>query len=152
VLSSIHGTDAAAALHRFIDMGIESFLIASSVLAVVGQRLVRRTCTFCKAPYTPTDEEMAFYVEAEGRRKQKFWAGEGCNFCSDTGYQDRIGIYELLRMTPEIRRLVVGWATQEEIQRVAVNQGMRTLMQEAVALVERDVTTISEVIRTIYAA
>jgi type IV pilus assembly protein PilB len=150
VLSTLHATDAAAALHRLLDMGIESFLIASSLVAVVGQRLVRRICTSCKVTYKPSAEELAFYTEAGGDAKRTFHRGKGCNFCAGTGYQDRVGVYELLRVTPEIKRLVVGWATQEELQRLAVSQGMRTLRQEAMALVENDVTTISEVIRSIY--
>ena len=151
VLSSLHATDSAAALHRFLDMGIESFLIASSVMAVVSQRLVRRICLSCKVPYQPKDEELAFYEEAGGPPKTTFWQGEGCNFCAGTGYRDRIGVYELMRITPEIKRLIVGWATQEELQRMAVSQGMRTLRDEAIRLAAEDVTTISEVLRSIYA-
>jgi type IV pilus assembly protein PilB len=150
VVSSLHATDAVSALHRFLDMGIESFLIASSVLAVVGQRLVRRICPSCKAPYVPTDEEMAFYEESGGTPKDTFYRGTGCNFCSETGYQERIGVYELLEMTSEIRRLIVGWATQEELRALAQKQGMRTLRQEAMALVTQDVTTIAEVLRSMY--
>jgi type IV pilus assembly protein PilB len=150
VLSSLHATDSVSALHRFLDMGIESFLIASSVIAIVGQRLVRRVCPSCKAPYTPTQEEMAFYEESGGPQKTDFYQGTGCNFCGNTGYQDRIGVYELLQMTPEIKRLIVGWATQDELRRLAVKQGMRTLREEAINLVAEDVTTISEVIRSIY--
>jgi type IV pilus assembly protein PilB len=151
VLSSLHATDAVAALHRFLDMGIESFLIASSVIAVVGQRLVRRTCNSCKAPYKPTADELAFYTESGGKAKRVWYAGEGCHLCAGTGYQDRIGVYELLRVTPEIKRLVVGWATQEELRRMAVSQGMRTLQDEALTLIESNVTTIAEVVRSIYA-
>jgi type IV pilus assembly protein PilB len=150
VLSSLHATDSAAALHRFLDMGIESFLIASSVVAVVGQRLVRRICSYCKQPFQPTDEELAFYRESGGESKTTFYAGTGCNFCSGTGYRDRIGVYELMNMTPELRRLIVGWATQEELRRMAVSQGMQTLQEEALALIDQDVTTISEVVRAIY--
>jgi type IV pilus assembly protein PilB len=150
-LSSLHATDTAAALHRFLDMGIESFLIASSVVAVLAQRLVRRICPTCQAPYEPTDDELAFYEQSAGPTKDQFFAGAGCNFCAGTGYQDRIGVYEMLRITPEIRRLIVGWATQEELRRMAVSQGMRTLRDDAIALVANDVTTISEVIRCIYA-
>jgi type IV pilus assembly protein PilB len=154
VLSTLHATDAVAALHRLLDMGIESFLVASSMLGVVGQRLVRRICENCKTTYSPDAEEFAFYIEAGGAdpKRRRFYHGAGCNFCAGTGYQDRIGVYELLRITPEIKRLVVGWATQEELRRLAVSQGMRTLQTEAVALVDRDVTTLAEVIRTIYAA
>jgi type IV pilus assembly protein PilB len=150
VVSSLHATDSVSALHRFLDMGIESFLIASSVLAVVGQRLLRRICPSCKTAYTPTDEELIFYEESGGAAKSSFFQGTGCNFCTNTGYKDRIGIYELLIMTPEIRRLVVGWATQEELRNMAVKQGMRTLRQEAINLVHQDITSISEVIRSVY--
>jgi type IV pilus assembly protein PilB len=152
VLSSIHATDSVLALHRFLDMGIESFLIASSVIAVVGPRLVRRICDSCRVEYTPTEEELAFYWESGGPEKDTFYMGAGCNFCGGTGYQDRVGVYELLRITPEIKRLVVGWATQDELRRMAMKQGMRTLRDEAIALVEQDLTTIPEVIRHIYAA
>jgi type IV pilus assembly protein PilB len=152
VLSTLHATDSVAALHRLLDMGIESFLVASSMLAVVGQRLVRHICDNCKVEYAPTPEELAFYLEAGGAdlERRRFFHGAGCNFCAGTGYQGRIGVYELLHITPEIKRLVVGWATQEELRRLAVAQGMRTLQQEAIALVDRDVTTLAEVIRTIY--
>ena len=151
VLSSLHATDSVSALHRCLDMGIESFLIASSVLAIVGQRLVRRICPSCKTRYTPTQEDLTFYEESGGPAKQDFYHGTGCNFCGNTGYQDRIGVYELLQMTPEIKRLIVGWATQDELRRLAQKQGMRTLREEAIALVAQDITTISEVIRSIYA-
>jgi type IV pilus assembly protein PilB len=152
VLSSLHATDSVSALHRFLDMGIESFLIASSVLAVVGQRLLRRICASCKSQYVPSDEELAFYVEGGGLEDKKtFYHGNGCNFCADTGYQDRIGVYELLTITPEIKRLIVGWATQDELRRLAQKQGMRTLSEEAIALVTEDLTTVSEVMRSIYA-
>jgi type IV pilus assembly protein PilB len=150
VMSSLHATDSVAALHRFLDMGIEAFLIASSILGVVSQRLVRRICRSCATPYEPTAEDMAFYIEGGGAEKQTFYQGTGCNFCSNTGYQDRIGVYEFLHITPEIRRLLVGWATQDELRRVAINQGMRTLRQEGLSLVAQNITTISEVVRSIY--
>ena len=152
VLSTLHATDSVAALHRLLDMGIESFLVASSMLAVVGQRLVRRICHNCTVEYSPNAEEFGFYLEMGGKdtSRRRFLKGTGCNFCAGTGYQDRIGVYELLHITPEIKRLVVGWATQEELRRLAVSQGMRTLQEEAVALVDRGVTTLPEVVRTIY--
>ena len=127
VLSSLHGNDSVSALHRFLDMGIESFLIASSVLAIVGQRLVRRVCPSCKTRYTPTREEMAFYEESGGEPKSDFYHGSGCNYFGNTGYLEQIGVYELLQMTPEIKRLIVGWATQDELRRLAQKQGMRAL-------------------------
>jgi type IV pilus assembly protein PilB len=151
VISSMHATDSVSALHRFLDMGIESFLVASSVLAVVAQRLLRRICPSCKTTYTLTDDEREFYEESGGPEKAIFYHGTGCNFCNDTGYKDRIGVYELLVMSPEIKRLIVGWATQEELHNLAVKQGMRTLRQEAISLVIQDITTVAEVIRSVYA-
>jgi type IV pilus assembly protein PilB len=153
VLSSLHGTDSVAALHRFLDMGIEAFLIASAVVGVIGQRLLRRICDSCKEPYTPgADELAAFRQHSGGSDKSQFFHGAGCNFCAGTGYRDRIGVYELLRITPELRRLIVGWATTEELRRLAVAQGMRTMLREGMALVENDVTTVPEVIKTLYAS
>ena len=153
VLSSLHGTDSVAALHRFLDMGIEAFLIASSVVGVIGQRLLRRVCDSCKEPYTPGADELAvFRQHSGGSEKSTFYRGNGCNFCANTGYRDRIGVYELLRITPELRRLIVGWATTEELRRLAVAQGMRTMLREAMALVEADVTTIPEVVKTLFAS
>lgn len=153
VLSSLHGTDAVAALHRFLDMGIEAFLIASSVVGVIGQRLLRRVCDSCKEPYVPGADELAvFRQHSGGSEKSTFYRGGGCNYCAGTGYRDRIGVYELLRITPELRRLIVGWATTEELRRLAVAQGMRTMLREAMALVENDVTTIPEVVRTLFAS
>ena len=151
VISSMHATDSVSALHRFLDMGIESFLVASSVLAIVGQRLLRRICPSCRTTYELSDDEREFYEESGGPPKATFYYGSGCNFCSDTGYKDRIGVYELLIMTPEIKRLIVGWATQEELHNMAMKQGMRTLRQEAISLVTQDITTVAEVIRSVYA-
>ena len=153
VLSSLHGTDSVAALHRFLDMGIEAFLIASSVVGVIGQRLLRRICDACKEPYTPGADELAvFRQHSGGSDKSQFFRGAGCNYCAGTGYRDRIGVYELLRITPELRRLIVGWATTEELRRLAVAQGMRTMLREAMALVENDVTTVPEVVKTLFAS
>jgi type IV pilus assembly protein PilB len=150
VVSSIHATDAVSALHRFLDMGIESFLISASVTGLVGQRLLRRTCTECRVPYQPTPEELAFYADGGDPDKTEFWHGEGCNFCSHTGYLERIGVYELLVVTGEIKRLIVQGASHEEIRQMAVSQGMKTMRSEALGLVAQDVTTIGEVMRTIY--
>ena len=151
VMSSLHATDAVSALYRFLDMGIEAFLVASSVRAVIGQRLVRRTCDYCRAPYEPTPEELAFYAEAGGGRKVAFTAGAGCNFCADTGYSDRIGVYELMQVTEEMRQLIIEpHPSHDEMRALAIKQGMRSLRDQAVELVKRDVTTIAEVVRTIY--
>lgn len=150
VLSSIHATDAVAALHRFLDMGIESFLVASSILCVVGQRLVRRICPECRAPYDLSPDEAALWKTWEMPEKAVFWRGEGCTFCAHTGYQGRIGVYEVLRTSDELKELIVASAPHEQIRRVAVEQGMKPLARQALALVYQDVTTIPEIARTIY--
>jgi type IV pilus assembly protein PilB len=152
VLSSLHGTDAVAALHRLLDMGIEAFLVASAIVGVVSQRLLRKMCENCREPYTPGAEELAvFRQHSGGSDKTVFYRGAGCSYCSNTGYRDRIGVYELLRITPEVRRLIVGWATTEELRRLAVAQGMRTMLREAMQMVEDDVTTIPETVRNLFA-
>ena len=152
VLSSLHGNDSVAAVHRLLDMGIEAFLVASAVVAVVAQRLVRRICDNCKVEYEPTADELAvFRQHSGGSDKSTFFAGKGCSYCSNTGYHGRIGVYELLKITPELRRLIVGWATTEELRRLAVAQGMRTMLREAMQLVEDDTTTIPEVVKTLFA-
>ena len=151
VLSSLHATDAPAALHRLLDMGIESFLVASSVSAVMAQRLVRRICTHCVGPYEPTRDEIEFLRSVHARPPTAgFVRGYGCNFCAQTGYRERIGVYELMFVTDAIRGLVVDRATHEDIRKLARSEGMRTLGEEAVRLVESGVTTLAEVIRSIY--
>ena len=153
VLSSLHGNDSVAAVHRLLDMGIEAFLVASAVVAVVAQRLVRRLCDNCKVEYEPTADELAVFRQySGGSEKTHFFRGVGCSYCSNTGFHGRIGVYELLKITPELRRLIVGWATTEELRRLAVAQGMRTMLREAMELVENDVTTIPEVVKTLFAA
>jgi type IV pilus assembly protein PilB len=153
VLSSLHATDSVSALHRLLDMGIETFLVASSVTAVVAQRLVRRTCGYCREAFHPPTEELEFFASVGGRTPLNgFQQGAGCNFCAHTGYQERIGVYELLNLTDEIKTLVLRNAPHQDIRRMARSQGMRTLQEEAVRLVEDEVTTIAEVLRSIYAA
>jgi type IV pilus assembly protein PilB len=151
VLSSLHATDSVSALHRFIDMGIEPFLVSSALLGVVGQRLIRKVCPHCFEKYTPTAEERAFFEAAVPDEDKKEWfRGSGCNFCGNTGYLGRVGVYEVLRMTEELRELVVRGAPLQDIRNVALIQGLETLQGQALRLVEDDVTTISEVLRTSY--
>jgi type IV pilus assembly protein PilB len=151
VASSLHATDAVAALLRLLDMGIEPFVVSSAVLGVLSQRLVRRICEECRVPYQPTTEEKAFYRSSGGVvPRTGLWRGEGCMFCANTGYQGRIGVYELLRLTPEVKAAVAGRASYEQIRELAVTQGMSTLRQEAIRLVAEGVTTVAEVVRSIY--
>jgi type IV pilus assembly protein PilB len=151
VLSSLHATDAPSALHRLLDMGIENFLIASSVIAVLSQRLVRRVCTHCRQRYQPSAEELAF-LEAIGGQPPPggYLRGGGCNFCAHTGYLDRTGVYEMMPVTDAIRELVIDRAPHGEMRKTARYEGMRTLQEEAIRLVHAGVTTLAEVMRSIY--
>jgi len=151
VLSSLHATDTASALHRLIDMGIETFLVASSVTAVLSQRLVRRVCTYCRETYQPGAEEFAFLNAVGGQVPTTgFVRGAGCNFCANTGYLERIGVYELMPVTDSIRELVVERATHDDIRKLARAEGMSTLLEHAVGLIGAGITTVAEVMRAIY--
>jgi type IV pilus assembly protein PilB len=147
VLSTVHATDSVSSLYRFLEMGIEVFLVTSSVTAVLAQRLLRRSCLTCRQVLEPTYEELDLYRRAGGPPKTVFYGGAGCADCAGTGYHDRIGVYELLRITPGMRALLVAGAGQDEVRTLAAAEGTRTLLQEAVRLVASDVTTLSEVVR-----
>ncbi len=151
VLSSLHATDSVSALHRFIDMGIEPFLIASALLGVVGQRLIRKTCPHCFEAYSPSPDELSFYQRvSNGAEKLEWFHGTGCNFCGNTGYLGRVGIYEVLKITDEMKKLLVESASHEAIRTLALEQGLFTLREQALRLVDEDVTTVEEVLRTVY--
>ena len=151
VLSSLHATDSASALHRLLDMGIESFLIAAAITGVVGQRLVRRVCRSCQLPYALSPEEMTVFAAGGGAAAgAQFMKGTGCNFCSHTGYQDRIGVYEVLVITESMRTLVLDRASHREMRDHAIADGMRTMQQAAFDLVAAGVTTVDEVLRSVY--
>ena len=150
VMSSLHATDASSALFRLLDMGIEPFLVSSSIVGVVGQRLVRQNCPSCMISYAPSPADLRSYEQLGGPPKQTFFRGAGCNYCSDTGFRDRVGVYEVLEVTDEVRQLIVDRATPHEVREVAMQQGMRTMANEAMTLVYQDITTIDEVIRTVY--
>jgi len=153
VLSSLHATEAVSALYRLLDMGIESFLIASSVTAVVSQRLVRRSCASCLEPYQPSPEELGFLRSfGAGEPEAGFVRGVGCQICAHTGFLERVGVYELLAVTDEVRELIVDRAPQDEMRKLAQHQGMRTLQEQAVRLVHDGTTTAAEVMRSIYVA
>lgn len=152
VLSTVHATDAARAMHRFIDMGIEPFLLSSALLATVGQRLVRTTCASCRQSYRPASEEMDFYVRAGGHCADEdvFRRGRGCDACNGTGYYGRVGVYEVLRMTDAVRDEVIEHAQTEVIRATAVDEGMVPMQERAVGLIDAGTTTVAEVMRTVY--
>jgi type IV pilus assembly protein PilB len=105
----------------------------------------------CRQPYEPSAEERAFFEQNTGRTKTQFWHGAGCNLCSHTGYSDRIGVYELLPVTESIKQLVLDQADHDSLRAQAVADGMHTLRDEALRLIEQDVTTVAEALRSVYA-
>jgi len=150
VLSSLHATDAVGALLRFTDMGIEGFLIASSVIAIVAQRLVRKTCEGCKVPMVPNVEEMEFAASLNMPPPEVMYHGQGCSRCNMTGYYDRIGVFEVLTMSDEVKRLVIAKASHREILDAATRGGMLPLRADAWDKINAGVTTVSEVLRSVY--
>lgn len=150
VLSSLHATDSVGALLRFIDMGIDGFLIASSVIAIVAQRLVRKICEGCKEEYEPTLEDIDFGLSLGRAAPAKLYRGKGCSRCNQTGYYDRIGVFEVLTMTDELKRLVIAKASHRELVDVATASGMVPLRVDAWDRITGGVTTASEVIRSVY--
>ncbi|GAA0637236.1 GspE/PulE family protein [Sporichthya brevicatena] len=151
VLSTVHARDSVSALYRFLEMGVEPYLVTSSVLTVMAQRLLRRTCPKCARPVEPTPEQRAIYLRHGGTPKTEFLVGTGCSYCGGTGYHDRVGVYEMLRMTPSIRALVADGANADVVRFEAIAEGMPTLITEAVRLVSEDLTTLDEVLRVIAA-
>jgi type IV pilus assembly protein PilB len=147
--STIHARDAAAALLRMINLGVEPFLLVDSLRAVVAQRLVRRICDNCKESYELSPAERLF-VEERLPEKDTFFTGLGCHACAGTGFHDRVGIYELLRVSAEIARLVAHGGEQETLRSTAIEQGMMTLEQGALEVVRSDITTPSEIIRKVF--
>ena len=150
VLSSLHATDAVGALMRFTDMGIEGFLIASSVIAIIAQRLVRKVCDGCKITYPPAQEDIEFGASLGLATPDHLYRGQGCSRCNGTGYYDRLGVFEVLTMSDEIKRLVIGKASHNEIMKAAVAAGMVPLRSDAWAKITAGVTTVQEVLRSVY--
>jgi type IV pilus assembly protein PilB len=150
VLSSLHATDAVGALLRFIDMGIEGFLIASSVVAIVAQRLVRKVCDGCKVAHVPTLEEAEFAASIGRAVPDVLYTGQGCGRCNHTGYYDRIGVFEVLTMSDDLKRLVINKASHKEILSAATANGMVPLRVDAWERVAAGTTSVSEVLRSVY--
>jgi type IV pilus assembly protein PilB len=148
VLSTLHTNDAPSAIGRLIDMGIEPFLVASSVNLVLAQRLVRRACASCKRPITLSEEVLAeLQLDPAEAAKATFMQGEGCVDCNSTGYRGRQGVYEVMNMSTRIRELVLERASAGEIKRVAISEGMLTLRRDALEKLKRGLTTVEEVLK-----
>ncbi len=161
VLTSVHANDAATTFPRFLEMGAESFLVASSVNIAIAQRLVRTICKECKEEHSlskedidmlSTETELAKIIkdvsEENNLAKVKFFKGKGCKFCNDTGYDGRTAIFEVLEVTEDIRNLIVKKESSDIIRRKAIEQGMSTMLLDGVTKALMGVTTFEEVRKT----
>jgi general secretion pathway protein E len=148
VLSTLHTNDAPSALTRLVDMGIEPYLLTSSVVGVLAQRLVRLICPFCRISYTPSDQELReLSIERAVLREGQLYRGQGCAHCFGSGFKGRQGIYELMPVTPSIKRQLLHSPDALELQRTAIASGMTVLRQEGALLVIDGLTSSSEVLR-----
>ncbi len=148
VLSTLHTNDAPGAVTRLVDMGVEPFLIASSLEAVLAQRLVRRICKNCRTPYEPPAALLQqLGIDPVDIGNREFFYGRGCEHCSDSGYRGRMGVYEWLRLSESIRDLVVERASTMVIKQKALEQGMRTLRDDGLRSIFDGATSIEEVIK-----
>lgn len=144
VFSTLHTNDAPSALARLIDMGAEPFLISSSVIGVLAQRLVRMNCAKCREPYTPSAAALQSVGLPEGTQVMR---GKGCPKCNQTGFMGRSGIFELMFITDEIKSLVDARRSAAEIKKKAIEQGMKTLREDGLEKVRKGITTLEEVLR-----
>ncbi len=148
VFTTLHTNDAPSAIARMLDLGIDTFLITATLEAVVAQRLVRRVCVNCKAEYEPTEDQlMELALRPEDIGGRLFHYGKGCDYCNNTGYRGRVGLYEFMVMEESIRTLVMDGAPTSEIRREAIKRGMRTLRESGLLAIYDGLTTIDEVVR-----
>ncbi len=150
VLSTLHTNDAPGAVTRLVDMGIESFLVSSSVIGVIAQRLVRILCQHCKAPHTPTPEMLKRVGVGDLATPPTFYKAAGCDYCNNIGYKGRSGIFEIMPVDDTIKGLIVGRASSAAVREAAVAAGMRTLQQDGMAKVLNGTTSVEEVLRTVF--
>lgn len=151
VLSTLHTNDAAGAIPRFLDMGAEGFLVASTLNLIIAQRLVRKICTNCIEKYTPPEETLKYLKEfvLEGDVGQDFYRGKGCAECNKRGYKGRIGIYEILEADEKIRELIIKRVSADEIAKTAMKNGMIPLIRDGLNKASGGITSIEEVLRVV---
>jgi type IV pilus assembly protein PilB len=148
VFSTLHTNDAPSAITRMVDMGVPSYLVASSVIAVLAQRLVRVICPKCKVPFVPSDSILKDAgITPDVAAKANFAKGKGCGNCQKTGYRGRLGIYEVMIMSAKIRDLSFKGAPTQDIRKMAIAQGMHTLYEDGIQKVLKGITTLEEVFR-----
>lgn len=152
VLSSIHANDAVGVVSRLLDLDVEPFLVASALIGVVAQRMGRRVCTDCaQLVKAPLLEETAYKKETDEERSE-FLYGNGCKSCANTGYRGRIGFFEILRISDEIRVMVLNGASATELRAQAIKEGMTALIKDGMLKVKTDITNPAEVLRNAYSA
>lgn len=148
VFSTLHTNDAPSAVTRMTDMGVPGYLVASSVIGVLAQRLVRVICVRCKAKYMPPESVLIDAgIPLELAKNATFARGKGCNYCQKKGFRGRIGIYELMLITTKIRELIFQNSSSQEIRKIAIKEGMDTLYIDGIRKVMSGVTTLEEVYR-----
>jgi type IV pilus assembly protein PilB len=148
VLSTLHTNDAPSTISRLMNMGIEPFLVATSVNLIQAQRLIRRVCKDCKTEYpAPPEALVEVGFTAEEATKVKTFKGKGCSTCNNTGYKGRIGLYEVMEVTDEIRELILIGASALELRKKAIDDGMISLRESGLHKIRSGVTTIEEVVR-----
>jgi type IV pilus assembly protein PilB len=148
VLSTLHTNDAPGAVTRLVDMGVEPFLISSTLVAVIGQRLVRTTCKNCRTPFEPTETQLALLnLSPHDLGDKTFYYGRGCSTCNDTGYRGRKGIFELLVISDAIRALINERAPTVVMRQKAVEMGMTTLREDGLRSIFDGDTTIEEIVK-----
>jgi len=150
VLSTLHTNDAPGAITRLIDMGIEPFLVASALVGVIAQRLVRRICPNCRESYTPPEEAVAKFGLNLADTNIVFYHGRGCEHCKGTGYKGRSGIYEMMTINENVRPLILRNAPTVEVKDAAIENGMVTLQEDGLRKVLEGTTTIEECLRVVY--
>ncbi|MBI4185984.1 MAG: type II/IV secretion system protein [Chloroflexi bacterium] len=150
VLSSVHANNTVATIFRMIDLGVEPFLLAAALVGVVAQRMVRRACPYCsQATQVDPDERLAYEQELNEKRSE-FIVGVGCNFCANTGYLGRTGIFEAMVVSEAIRRMITKGDSSDEIRTQAIKEGMASLWHDGMLKVKAGITTPHEVIRNVY--
>jgi type IV pilus assembly protein PilB len=148
VLTTLHTNDAPSAIARLLDLGMEAFLITATLEAIVAQRLVRRICTNCKTEYNPTEEQlMELELKPEDVGDRVFYYGKGCDYCNNTGYRGRVGIYEFMVLDDQLRELIMQQASTSVLAREAVKRGMRTLRETGLMTIFDGITSIDEVVK-----
>ena len=149
VLSSVHANDTVSTVFRMVDLGVEPFLLASALVGVVAQRMVRRVCPYCSRPTPVSPEEQEAYEQEMQEKRSEFLIGAGCNFCANTGYLGRTGIFEVMVMSESIRRMILGEGDSDAIRGQAHKEGMASLWHDGMLKVKNGLTTPYEVIRNV---